>query len=310
MRIAKILGLLITLTAPGLAQVCHVNKIKVVEKEKCPTENFTLVFEDNFENGFDTSKWFYTQPWANHSTKGTLYSIEYFTNGENYIFDNGILKLVARNEKYYAKAVNYEDSAMTLKDGLPNLRWWDYTSGMIYSKKTFGQGKFEIRAKIPKGKGFWSACMLFGEENDEVDVFEFWNEHSATGKYKEDKLASECHMSTHAKGKSCTVHSTMEDYSKEFHTYTFIWNNNKIVFYIDSVVQRESWKYHNAIKRPVDCEKIKEGKTYKIDRTYPTHDLHISLGLSIQAGENAPDEKTVFPSELEIDYIRYWQYSE
>jgi beta-glucanase (GH16 family) len=252
----------------------------------------------------------YTQPWGNHSVKGTLYSIEYFTNGNNYTFEEGKLKLVARAEKYFAKAVTYQDSAILLQDGGPNLRWWDYTSGMIYSKKPFGQGKYEMRVKIPKGKSFWSACMLFGKENHEVDVFEFWNENNVFGKYKESKLSTECHMSTHANGKSCSMHATSDDFSTDFHTYTFIWNNTKMEWFIDGKKERESYKLYKDFKRPVECEDVKLSMTYKVDRTYPMHDLHISVGLSLQAGKNAPDKKTVFPAELEIDYIRYWRYAD
>ncbi len=43
-----------------------------------------------------------------------------------------------------------------------NKQYFDYTSGMIYSNYKFDYGMFEIKCKIPKGKGFWPAFWMAG----------------------------------------------------------------------------------------------------------------------------------------------------
>src|SRR4051812_24640606 len=74
----------LSIGSPMASQICDSKQVIVITNGSCPSENLLLKFEDNFENGFDSSEWMYTQPWGNHSVKGTSYSIEYFTDGKNY----------------------------------------------------------------------------------------------------------------------------------------------------------------------------------------------------------------------------------
>lgn len=294
----------------SLAQdVCHGKKVLLIEDGKCTGENLQLYFEENFtDTVLNQSKWFFTQPWANHSSKGFIHSLEYQTDGLNYRFVEDHLGLVVKKERFYASAIKYQDSSMLLADGLPNRRWWDYTAGMVYSKESFGHGKFEIRCKIPKGKGFWSVFWLFGENNEEIDVFEFWNEENIFGKFQEKKLTTECHMTTHGNRKMCLTAFRAEDFSKEFHTYTLVWSNNKIEWFFDGELKRTSYKFYTLTGQPIECTLINKWEPYILNQTYPLGRLHIGVSIGIQAGKNAPDDKTPFPSELLIDYIRYWKY--
>lgn len=292
------------------AQVCHGKKVMLIENGSSPENRLELVFEDNFdEDSLDQTKWHYTQPWANHSKDGFNSSLEYQTDGLNYEFGNSKLRLVVKDEKIYAKAIRSLDSNYVLTDGLPNLRWWDYTAGMIYSKQEFGYGKYEMRCKIPKGKSFWSVFWLFGIDNDEIDVFEFWNEENIFGKYVEKKLSTEGHMTTHANGKMCQNHYTGDDFSQAFHTFTLVWNNYKIEWYVDGELKRRSYKFYTTLGQPVDYNGLEKDQVYILDQTFPLHaSLHISVSLGIQKGENKPDSSTPFPSSIEIDYIRFWRF--
>ena len=292
------------------AQVCHGVKVIVTENGKCIDNFLELAFEDEFEaNSLDVTKWFFVQPWGNHSERGFNASLEYQTDGLNYEFGDGKLRLAVKNEKIYAKAVQSLDSNYLLEDGLPNFRGWDYTAGMIFSKQDFGYGKYEMRCKIPKGKSFWSVFWLFGNDNDEIDVFEFWNSENVFGKYSEKKLCTEGHMTTHANGKMCPSHYTDEDFSKDFHIYSMVWNNNKIEWYVDGKLKRVSYKFYTLLGQPLDCDQIKADNFYILDKTYPLHpNLHIGVSIGIQPGKNAPDASTPFPSYLEIDYVRFYKF--
>jgi len=278
---------------------------------QCTGTELELVLDDNFDiPSLNENNWLYTQPWANHSSKGFNHSLEYQTDGLNYKWAEGILKLEVRKEKYLAKAINYWDSAVILDDGMPNKRWWDYTAGMIFSKADFGFGKYEMRCKVPKGKGLWSVFWMFGTENEEIDVFEFWNENNMWGNYTEKKLDTECHMTTHGGGEMCPTHIQVSDFSQEFHTYTLVWMNNKIQWFIDGDLKRTSYKFYSLLGQPLDCDQIKQNDMLLMDKTFPLRNLHIGVSIGVQPGKNAPDDNTVFPAFIEIDYIRYWSFKD
>ncbi|MBI2722240.1 MAG: glycoside hydrolase family 16 protein [Bacteroidetes bacterium] len=295
----------------SFTQVCHGKKVMVTENGKKSLENYELVFEDDFKDPqLDLSKWLYTQPGSNHSIEGFNVSLEYQTDGLNYEFTNDILKLLVKDEKIYAKAVQSLDSNYLLKDGLPNLRWWDYTAGMIYSIPSFGFGKYEIRCKIPKGKGFWSVFWLYGKDDDEIDVFEFWYEDNMFGKYQEKRLSTVGHMTTHANKKMCETNYTGEDFSLDYHVFSVTYTNEKIEWYVDGIIKRTSYKFYTLLGQPISGEDIKAGQMYIMDKTYPLNELHISVSLGIQPGKKAPDAKTPFPSSLDVDYIRFYRWKE
>lgn len=109
--------------------------------------------------------------------------------------DNGIIKLITKEEYIYDKVVPYEPDNLILDDGTYNKRGFDYTSGMIYSNRKFGYGKYEIKCKLPKGKGFWPAFWVFGgPDYNEIDVFEFWNEYNLGIYYDPSKLSKVAHL--------------------------------------------------------------------------------------------------------------------
>jgi beta-glucanase (GH16 family) len=109
---------------------------------------WVLIFEDNFDGPLDETMW---EPATQQGGN------EYFLP-ENIEFENGWLKLTAKNQQH----------------GNSN-----YTSGWIKSKQYFKYGRFEISCKIPNSSGYWPAYWLMsrcnGSYNTEIDVFEFPN---------------------------------------------------------------------------------------------------------------------------------------
>ena len=236
---------------------------------KCPSPEFHLVLEDNFDSdSLDLNKWEYAQPWGNHSIDGFKYSLEYQTDGTNYKFENGILNLIIRREKIFAKAIKYMDSCFVLNDGGCNMRWWNYTAGMIFSKNKYGYGKYEIRCKIPKGKGFWPAFWLYGDGDEEIDVFEFSNERDIFGNLKEKNLSHVNHMTIHSGKSICPSNVSDIDYSADFHVYALIWMNNKMEWYIDGKLKRTSYKFYSLLGQPMDCDQIQKDNFYLQDKAF------------------------------------------
>ena len=101
---------------------------------------------------------------GNHSAKCLLYTAFFFTkciswNTKNVRVKNGKLIIEALKEEFYGTK---------------------YTSSRIKTKKSWKYGRFEIRAKLPKGVGTWAAFWGLPTEwkhgnwpnSGEIDVLE------------------------------------------------------------------------------------------------------------------------------------------
>lgn len=280
--------------------------------DQCNTNPWILVFEDNFDGiALDTSKW-EIQQWA----QGALYGIngksQEYNTLDNAIVSDGLLKIIAKNESIIRKAISWKPDNEILSDGIPNLRPYNYTSSNIWTKYKFTYGKFEARIKIPKGKGFWPALWTFGGNPwNEIDIFEFWNEYTA-GSFDVSKLSKVHHMTVHydydnnGSTNKCETEYTGIDFSQDFHIFTVTWEKDKIEWMVDGVVKRTDYRYYSILGQTVGCT-IEALQQYIINNIYPKDPMSIILNLAIQNGDNSPDYSTIFPSQMEIDWIRYYQ---
>jgi len=285
---------------------------KVLEKKDCDVlSDYILVFEDNFDgNSLDLTKWLYRCPWSNKT------NADYVTQGDNMEFNNGILSIIAKNNGDFRRL--YDDYTISddsiLDDGLPNLRWFKYTSGLIFSRQKFLTGKFEIRCKIPElmTTGAYPAFWLFGECQEEIDIFEFWR-HS-----RKDKHANKNLRTNHLKSIDCIEDANRcekkitadIDYTLDFHTFTMEWTDYSLSWIVDGVILRTVYKYRTVLSNtPVyDCNSIKDGKKYNLNQLFPTRPLTLIANLAVN-GKLDEDLVWNFPYSMEIDYIRVWEKS-
>ncbi|UCV24547.1 glycoside hydrolase family 16 protein [Ferribacterium limneticum] len=161
-----------------------------------------------------------------------------------------------------------------------------YTSGCITSELTHWQtyGYFEMRARLPRGKGFWPAFWLLPKRATwppEVDVFEA----SGTRPYAIKHGVIE-------KPRSATTPGGMWieqiiDISDGFHIYGMEWSRDNIVYFIDG---KKSFEY--------GPHGIHE-------------DMYLLANLALGSHDPNwipdPDPTTPFPGMYEIDYIRAYQ---
>lgn len=226
----------------------------------------------------DESKWLNSYPWGRNYS-GTCYQ-EYMTDGQNFQFDNGILKLIAKEEDVYARGVPYESDNFPLQDGQANLRWWHYTSGMVFSKKKYKYGLFEIRFKLPEGRGFWPAFWLYGgNPNEEFDIFEYKGE-----------TPNKIHIDMHCPGNGCSTFgawvTATGNFSDGFNTMMGEWGPNAAYWYLNG----------------------QDFATWVGNLNFQAN-IIANLGIANEspcAFEPGPDNSTPFPATFEIDYIRVW----
>lgn len=178
-----------------------------------------LVWADEFStNGLpDTTRWGYDLGngcpnvcgWGNNE-------LQFYTNNrlENARVQDGHLIIEARKED--RQGMKYTSSRMVTK----NKGDWRY-------------GRFEIRAKLPTGKGIWPAIWMLPTkwayggwpESGEIDIMEFVG-------YMPDSVFGTVHtgLYNHAIGTQKAKGVMLKDLATAFHVYTIEWTEEKISF--------------------------------------------------------------------------------
>ena len=166
-----------------------------------------------------------------------------------------------------------------------------YNSARIITqdKVELTHGRIDIRAKMPKGQGIWPAMWLLGANIDdegwpmcgEIDIMEIVGHTPEV-----------THGTVHyddGEGYTTTSGSrsvTSGDLSDKFHVYSILWDRNEITWYLDNVQFKTFTKTGSGV--------------------YPFNDDFFFI-LNIAVGGNwpgNPDETTVFPQDMVVDYIR------
>lgn len=165
----------------------------------------------------------------------------------------------------------------------PELKPWlnnyAYMSGVITTQPSFTQtyGYFEMRAKLPRGKGLWPAFWLLPADQSwppEIDVMESIGD------------PSQVFVTTHSKA------TKAEGFERriaadEFHTFAVSWDADDVIWYIDG---KEAGRH----KTPADMHKP----------------MYMLANLAVGGNwPGAPDARTRFPATYEIDYIRAYRFA-
>lgn len=246
-----------------------------------------LVFADEFNDAkgspVDAAKWTAEiggAGWGNQE-------LQYYTNSVENAFQDGQGSLVIKTGKL---------------DRSSNLKCWyglcQYTSARLVTKGKFDQkyGRFEARIKIPRGQGMWSAFWMLGSDINkvgwakcgEIDVMENIGREPAT-----------IHGTIHGPGYSGAngigapfSFSGNKVFADDYHVYSAEWTENKIVFLVDDI------PYKTITPRDLPP---------KTDWVYD-HPFFIILNLAVGGNWGGkPDETTVFPQAMMVDYVRVYQ---
>ena len=167
-----------------------------------------------------------------------------------------------------------------------------YTSAKLTTQNLFSMrfGRIEIKAKMPKGQGLWSAIWLLGDNKDqidwpgcgEIDILEvLGNEPSkqySTIHFTDDE-------NKHGEIQRSSIKSP--DFSSSYHVFTLDWTPESITFNVDG----------NSLNTILIEDDMKE-----FLRSYFLI-LNVAVG-GYWPGE--PDETTVFPQTMYTDYIRVY----
>jgi beta-glucanase (GH16 family) len=251
-----------------------------------PTPNasndWQLIWSDEFNGkALDATKWnVLTREQSKHD------ELQYYVPDEVYV-ENGHLRIRSRVRDY------------------GNMK---YTSGRLDTSGKFSPvyGRYEIRGKMPNGKGMWPAYWLYPQNRDyameylmskaveegkeryipeyrpwysEIDIMEFLG-HEPTIMY-----GTSHYQTFKGERKSVSGKWTGDvDFTKDYHIFTLDWEPDSMRWYID-------------------------GKLYYKTVTGIPHTPHyLIINTAIGGGwPGTPDSTTVFPQFHDVDYVRVYQ---
>jgi beta-glucanase (GH16 family) len=237
------------------------------------TGGWRLVWGDEFNGtALDAAKW-------EHET-GQVRNQEalyYAARTENARVEGGNLILEARKEAYQGA---------------------QYTSGSIQTKgqKGWKYGRFEVRAKLPTGRGIWPGIWLLGNAPGmnwprigEIDIMEHVGFEPGV-----IHGTIHCEAYNHVKGTQKGATASVPGLATDFHLYRVEWSSTRIEFFVDSLRYFTFNKDANATvdQWPFDLEEFLK--------------LNVAVGGS-WGGEQGIDDK-IFPQRMTVDYARVYQW--
>lgn len=242
-----------------------------------PTGTWELVWDEEFDyEGFpDSSKWSYDT--KGNSTGWGNNEAQYYTeaNKNNVWVKDGMLTITALKQSVEDK--KYTSARLVTKD-----------------KGDWLYGRFEIRAKLPTGRGTWPAIWMLPTDweyggwpsSGEIDIMENVG-------YDPDTIVASVHTETynHVIGTQKNARIACPDSYHTFHTYVLEWEEDEYRVYIDDI-------HYFTFKNE------RSGyKEWPFDKRF-----HLILNLAIGGnwgGAKGVDD-SLLPHRFEIDYVRVY----
>lgn len=272
--------------------------------------DWLLVFEDEF-NGttLDFSQWD-TLVFGLHgivNTANPLIEREYYgTKQDNVELSNGKLKLIA---KYHPNPIKglIDDSKPPnathySQDGQPigiNQREWLHSSGIIFSKRKFTQGKFEIRCKLPPMQEMFPAFWLYGDCQTEIDIFEFkgTDAHNALiTYYGQNNCSGDQYKCQRSEYIGLNGSSNMA-------TYTLEWDDNKMKISVNGIEITSFYRFENVQGVDVDICRHSLPLSLLMNNYFPTGDNVVKLIVNNGALEGM---SSTTPLSMEVEYVKVY----
>lgn len=233
----------------------------------------TLVWRDEFTaNTLDITAWTHNTGaggWGNSE-------LQHY-RPENTFFADGHLVIEARQENFGGSA---------------------YTSSRLVTqgKKEFKYGRIDIRAALPEGQGIWPALWMLGSNISsvnwpacgEIDIMELIGSQP-------NRIHGTIHYGANTsqhqyKGDSKALSGTAK-FSDEFHVFSLVWEQDKIVWLLDDVPYFQATPATTA------------------PAAYPFNQPFFFV-FNVAVGgvwPGSPDGTTNFPQRMIVDYVRVFQ---
>jgi beta-glucanase (GH16 family) len=239
--------------------------------------DYRLVWADEFNaDGLpDPTKWVHDTErnkdgWHNHE-------LQYYAGprAENAVARGGLLVITARKEDMAAA---------------PDWGGQHYTSARLLTrgKGEWTYGFFEVRARMPCGKGTWPAIWTLGTggrwpDDGELDIME----HVGS---KPSRVSSAVHTAAGSGGNGVGGETQIADACQAFHNYQMHWTPEGVRFGVDGVAHLNYVNTKTDPRRwPFDAAQF------------------LLLNIAIGGDLGGPVDDSIFPVRMEVDYVRIYQ---
>lgn len=206
---------------------------------------------------------------------------QYYSSGrrENARVDAGALVIEARRERL-------------TKARFPDWGGQSYTSSRLVSRRPLGYGFYEIRAKLPCGRGAWPAIWMLPPDGKwpdagEIDIMEMVG-------WDPNVIHATLHSGAfnHAKGTQRGAQRRVPTSCTAFHRYQLDWQPDAITIGIDG-------RAHMRVAN----DQPGGAAAWPFTRPY---ELILNLAVGGDWGGQKGIDDTAFPQRMTIDYVRYW----
>jgi beta-glucanase (GH16 family) len=233
----------------------------------------TPIWEDNFDgSAVDAGKWTFETGgggWGNNE-------LQNYTAGQNSRIEGGRLIIEARRENSGGR--EFSSSRMITR-----------------GKGDWLYGRFEVRAKLPKGRGTWPAIWMLSSENfygtwpasGEIDIMEHVG-------YDPERVHFSIHTSAfnHTRNTQRTSSKMVPGSQDAFHVYRCDWTPFAVRGYIDGV---QYFEFVNDNKSYAEWPFDK--KFFMI--------LNIAVGGNWGGAQGV--DNSIFPARMEVDYVKVFK---
>jgi len=201
--------------------------------------------------------------------------------------------------QYYTKSsknVRLNNGSLIIEAHKEYLSGSNYTSARIKTKNDWRYGRFEIRAKIPPGRGTWSALWALPTDweygnwplSGEIDIMEHVG-------YDEDVIVTSIHNAAlfagNINGTDQHGYLRTPNVCKEFNSYILEWDEENIIIKVNDEI---SLLY---------AKKDKGWERWPFDKRFHLI-FNIAVGGNWGGAQGIDD--SIFPSKMEIDYVRVY----
>ncbi len=220
---------------------------------------------------------------------------EFDGNSINYgVWEVGNFANQANNEQQY-----YHPDQVLVYDG--GLHLWaerdnnwshgrNYNSGHVRTWQEWSYGRFEVRAELPYGQGFWPAIWLLPRTTPwptggEIDIMEARGDQPY-------RMSSALHWGWDANSRQyrSQAYESGANFQAGYHDYAVEWEVGTVRFYVDGV------NFYTL---------------YEPDVGIPSTPKSLILNLAVGGDySGSPNGSTPFPTPFDIDYVRVWQRQE
>ncbi|WP_341674873.1 glycoside hydrolase family 16 protein [Niveibacterium sp. SC-1] len=214
-------------------------------------------------------------------------------NGDGWY--NGELQYYARDRAENAVVKEGRLVISALKEDLSAMPDWGgqrYSSARLVTrgKASWTYGFYEIRARLPCGRGTWPAIWMLGTggawpDDGEIDIME------QVGSAPSSILGTiHTRLFNHAKGTQRGASTQVSSACSAFHNYQLYWTRDRILVGVDN-------SYYFRFDNPGGGL-----GGWPFDKPQ-----YLLLNLAIGGTLGGAVEDLIFPVQMEVDYVRVYQ---